>query len=153
MSTPNTNNEFPNVNVVPNDTRDDVPTCTDPRQPTVQHLTMHQRVYGPHDQKRIQKSAVQYIRECCGDSYLKFYEGGNHAYSLEPILVETKKKIAPLISTRQLRRWFYYAIENGQTKAEVNMSRKLRHDYRRRVVYTATKNKKKAIGLDTTRDI
>ena len=92
MSYPNTISEFPIVNVVPDDTRDDVPTGTDPRQPSVQHLPVHQRVYRPHDQKRIQKSAVQYIKECCGSSYLKYYEGGNHAYSLETIVVETKKE-------------------------------------------------------------
>ena len=86
---------------------------------------------------------MKYIKECYGSSYLKYYEGGNHRYALEPILVRTKKNIAPLISTRQLRRWFYYSVENGETKGEMKMNKKTCHDYRRRVVYRVRGNKRK----------
>ena len=86
-------------------------------------------------------------------SYLKYYEGVNQRYALEPILVRQKKRIAPLISMRQLRRWFYYSIENGQTKAEVNMAKKLKHDYRKRGAYNLINNKKKEIGLGMIRNI
>ena len=80
----------PAVNVI-NETRDDEPSETYTRQPTIRNITVHQRFHGPHDQKRIQKSAVKYIKECCGTNYLKYYEGSNQQYALEPILVRTKK--------------------------------------------------------------
>ena len=95
MTNTNISTEFPVVNVITNETRDDGPAGTDTRQPTVQNIRVHQRFHGPHDQKRIQKSAVKYIKELCGSSYMKYYEGGNQRYALEPILLQTKKILHP----------------------------------------------------------
>ena len=83
--------------------------------------------------------------DCCGLDVIKFYTGGNHKYALDPILKRTKEEIAPLASTRQLRRWFRFYVENGRTKAEVRLQKKTKHDYRRRVVYNLHKHKKRGI--------
>ena len=125
----------------------------DTRQSTVEHLPVSQRRYGPHDSKRLQRTAVDYIKECCGSDLYRYYDGANHKFSLEPILEQTKRDIAPTASTRQIRRWFRYSVENGQTKADEDVKKKLKHDYRRRVVYRLDKNKKKEDGQDMRRDI
>ena len=51
----------------------------------------------------------------------------------------------PQASTRQLRRWFRFYVENGQTKAEFKQNLKSKHDYRRRVAYRLDKHKKRGL--------
>ena len=95
----------------------------DTRQPTVEHLPLSQRLYGPHDSKRLQRTAVNFIEEWCGSDLLKYYDGANRKYILEPILEQTKREISPTVSARQIRKWFRYSVENGQTKADQDMKK------------------------------
>ena len=94
--------------------------------PTIRKIIEPQRVYGPHGEKRTQISAVKFMVDCCGLDVIKFYTGGNQKYALTPILERTQAEIAPQASTRQLRRWFRFYVENGRTKAEVRLQKKQR---------------------------
>ena len=98
------------VNVIPNlildDTRDvchDISVGTNIRQPKVENFPVTQRFYGPHNNERTRISTVKFIEECCGSDLPKYHDDLKQRYSLEPILEKTKREIAPLVSTRQLR--------------------------------------------------
>ena len=67
----------------------------------------------PHNAKKIQVTCINYIRKRFGDRFPDAIDGSKRRVSLEAILEETRRKFAPSVSNRTLRRWVYHHFAHG----------------------------------------
>ena len=71
----------------------------------------HGRINGA----KIQRKCVVYTLRILGTSLYDAIDGKNCRVSLEAALLQMQAKLAPLVSTRTLRRWIHHYYSNGET--------------------------------------
>ena len=72
---------------------------------------------GPLTSFRIQRSIIDYLILVCGVNLLKYADGKNRGYPLQPFIKESKSRYAPTVHNSTIRRWFYYYMLEGETPA------------------------------------